>query len=195
MSTPQQPELARSKRTPVSPRSTKASARAKVSNAPASATPVPDDNQPGHHPPVEQDKPAQPPSLPARHHRFAFTRELPLALASLPFGVTGERAFVEVDDENLQIRFGPWTLSTPMTNVEHAERTGPYRWWKVGGPARLSLRDSGVTFATAMNNGVCITFREPVPAALPNSRVRHRAATVTVDDPDDLVRFINQAAE
>jgi hypothetical protein len=59
MANPQQPELARSRRTPaLDPDATEA-----VLSAEGTPTvdrprgPVPVDNQPGHHPPVEQDKP------------------------------------------------------------------------------------------------------------------------------------------
>jgi hypothetical protein len=130
------------------------------------------------------------PKLPRRHHRFAFRRDLPLAAASLAFGVNGGNCFVDVDDERLHIRFGPWTLTTPLDNIEGAERTGPYRWWKVAGPPHLSFKDLGVTFATTTAEGVCIRFKEPVPAIAPTGLLRHRGATVTVEDPEDLVRFI-----
>jgi hypothetical protein len=151
--------------------------------------PVPEDNQPGHHPAVEQDKPTRPPALPRRHHRFRLRRDPRLSLASLPFGVTAENSYVEVDEEALHIRFGPWAIDTTIDNVERAERTGPYRWWKVAGPPRLSLRDSGITFATTASEGVCLRFREPV-RAFPVGPLRHRGVTVTVEDPDDLIRVV-----
>src|SRR3954447_23136036 len=151
---------------------------------------VPDDNQPGHHPTVEQDKPDAPPRLPRRHHRFAFRREPAFALAGLPFGVTESNSYLDVDDDRLEIRFGPWTLSTSTHNIESAQRTGPFRWWKVGGPPRVSLRDRGITFATNAQAAVCVRFREPVPAALPQGWFRHPAVTVTVDGVDDLARFL-----
>jgi hypothetical protein len=155
--------------------------------------PVPEDNRPGHHPPVEQDKPASPPKLAERHHRFRFRRDVPLALAGLPFGITDENAYVDVDDDRLEIRFGPWTMKTPTDNVLSAERTGPYAWWKVVGPPRMSLKDRGITFATTSEEGVCLRFREPVAGGLPNSLVRHPGATVTVEDPEDLVEFFTRA--
>jgi len=194
MTTPQQPELARNQRSPVSVPAAKVKAAADLPADKGELGPLPEDNRPGHHPPVDQDKPSGPPSLPRRHHRFAFQRDPLLALASLPFGVTPANAFVDVDDERLLIRFGPWTLTTPMTNVIGADRTGPYRWWKVGGPPRLSLRDFGITFATSTAEGVCLRFRDSVPGVLPLTSLRHRAATVTVDDPDDLVRFVERTA-
>ena len=56
MSTPQQPELHRSGKGATDP----ASAQAKVDAPPADegrSGPVPPENQPGHHPEKEQDKP------------------------------------------------------------------------------------------------------------------------------------------
>jgi hypothetical protein len=74
-------------------------------------------------------------------------------------------------------------LRTPIANVAGTEVTGPYRWWKVAGPAHLSLADGGVTFATTTRAGLCIRFHEPVPAAVPKELLRHSSATVTVADP------------
>jgi hypothetical protein len=56
MSRPQQPEIARSGRTPVDPDYTEGSMPQDTSNDPALG-PVPPANQPGHHPEREQDKP------------------------------------------------------------------------------------------------------------------------------------------
>jgi hypothetical protein len=57
---PQQPELRRSGKGATDP----ASAKARVFEPPGAsgdAGPVPEDNQPGHHPEHEQDKPDRPP--------------------------------------------------------------------------------------------------------------------------------------
>jgi hypothetical protein len=61
MSTPQQPELHRSGQGATDPKS----AKANTSTPPAEqgdAGPVPPDNQPGHHPEHDQDKPEGPPA-------------------------------------------------------------------------------------------------------------------------------------
>ena len=59
MANPQQPELARSRRTPaLDPDATEAVLSAEgTPTVDRARGPVPADNQPGHHPPVEQDKP------------------------------------------------------------------------------------------------------------------------------------------
>ena len=64
--------------------------------------------------------------------------------------------------------------------------SGPYSWWRTAGPARLSLRDRGITFATNGERGLCISFREPVKAIEPFGIVRHPGVTVTVADVQGL---------
>ena len=98
---------------------------------------------------------------------------------SRAFGVTGDSGYVSIEGDQLEIRFGPWHLVTPLDNVVGASVTGPFHWWKVIGPPHLSLKDRGVTFATSAKDGVCIQFREPVKAIDPAGVVRHPAATVT----------------
>ena len=59
MANPQQPELARSRKTPsLDPDATEAVlSAAEAPTVDRASGPVPVENQPGHHPPVEQDKP------------------------------------------------------------------------------------------------------------------------------------------
>ncbi|HUR76859.1 MAG TPA: hypothetical protein VMZ22_02850 [Acidimicrobiales bacterium] len=169
---------------------------AKLTSGPAAAegtAPIPADNLPGHHPEVEQDKPTRPPKLPPRHHRSALRRDEPFATASRLFGVTSDNSYVEVHEEELEIRFGPWQLKTSLDNIESVQESGPFKWWKVIGGPRLSLLDRGITFATSAQGGVCIRFCEPVPGLEPRGVIRHPGATVTVDDPEALVRFIENA--
>lgn len=115
---------------------------------------------------------------------FAFLFAPAYRLAGLPFGITPASARVAIIDDTLDIRFGPWHLTTGLDNVVDAEEvTGPYGFLKTAGPAHLSLVDRGITFATNAQHGVCIRFRTPVPAIEPLRLVRHPAATVTVSQP------------
>jgi hypothetical protein len=58
MARPQQPELARSAKTDIDPRHVETGLQGQPTPAPGGETgPIPPDNQPGHHPPKEQDKP------------------------------------------------------------------------------------------------------------------------------------------
>ncbi len=109
-------------------------------------------------------------------------------LAALAFGVTPARTRLALIRDTLDVRFGPWRLTTGWDNVMAAEVTGPYRFFKTAGPAHLSLADRGITFAVNGDSGVCIRFRAPVtvtyPGPLPDRR--HTAVTVTVADPSGL---------
>lgn len=175
--------------------------------------PVPEDNQPGHHPAVEQDKPTGPPRLrhlrdgkaqreePAHEEasdgatrRFAFSFEPKVLAFSVVLGVTPRTAHVEVTSDELTVRFGLWHLSTSLDNLRSLEETGPYQLVKVAGPPHLSFKDRGVTFATTTRRGVCIGFREPVAGLFPGSLVKHPAATVTVDDVDGFIALLAQRA-
>ncbi len=106
--------------------------------------------------------------------------------AALAFGVTEARTGVDVIDGRLVARYGFWRLETDLANVAGAEVSGPYRLLTTIGPARLSLVDRGLTFASNRDRGVCITFRESVPGLEPTGRLRHPGLTVTVADVDGL---------
>jgi hypothetical protein len=119
-----------------------------------------------------------------RRFGFAFAPAYrPLARA---FGIHPETAWVEVGDETLDARFGPWRVSTPLTNVADVAITGPYAFWKTAGPARLAITDRGLTFATNGERGVLISFHTPVPGLDPLGLLRHPELTVTVADVDAL---------
>jgi hypothetical protein len=120
---------------------------------------------------------------------FDFSSLLSWPLAAI--GVTPWTAYVEVTDDDLRVRFGPWSLSTPRSNVDGASITGPYLPFRVIGP-HISLADRGVTFGTSWQRGVCIRFREPGPAALPIGLLKHPGATVTVADPERLVATLER---
>lgn len=130
------------------------------------------------------------PPGPAAPEHFAFRFDRSMVGPAFAVGVVPATADVEVGPDDLRIRFGPWRLHTPLENVTGAEVTGGYSWVKVAGAPRLSLADSGITFATTTSRGVCIGFRRRVPAALPLGLVRHEGATVTVADPEGLAALL-----
>ncbi|MDZ5442124.1 hypothetical protein U2F26_05165 [Micromonospora sp. 4G57] len=142
----------------------------------------------------EPDRPA--PAHPTtggtpRRYGFRFDPAFRLPLALL--GVRPATAVVELDADALTVRFGPWRLRTARSNVTGAERAGPYRWWRVVGP-HISQVDRGVSFGTSTAAGVCVRFATPVPALLPGSWLRHPGLTVTVTEPDELVRALRAPA-
>lgn len=103
-------------------------------------------------------------------------------VAALLFGITPNRTLLTLTEQNLVVRFGPWHVHTTLSNVAGAAVTGPYRWIKTAGPARLAITDRGLTFATNGDHGVEITFRDPIAGLEPTGRLRHPTLTVTVAD-------------
>jgi hypothetical protein len=122
--------------------------------------------------------------------RFEFRFTSPYRWASFAFGVRPENAWVEVDAAQLSVRFGPWRLRTPLSNISSVEVTGPYRFIKTAGPARLGITDIGLTFASNGDRGVLITFREKVGGIEPSGTLRHPELTVTVADVDGLAALL-----
>ena len=131
-------------------------------------------------------------STPSTTPRFSFDWDLPYRVAALPFGITPWTAWAEVTPAELRVRFGPWSLRTPVSNVVRAETSGDYAFVKTVGPPHLSFTDRGVTFATNGERGVCVTFHEPVRAIDPTGRITHPGATFTVADVDGLVAALER---
>ncbi|MFC5677987.1 hypothetical protein [Aeromicrobium endophyticum] len=128
---------------------------------------------------------------PALTLRFDFDWQPSYRRAAWPFGITPRRAWVEVGDVQLTVRFGPWTLSSALDNVTGTDVTGPYAFVKTAGPPHLSFSDRGITFATNGERGLCVSFRDPVPGIDPTRRIRHPGATLTVQDVDGLARALS----
>jgi hypothetical protein len=122
--------------------------------------------------------------------RFEFRFDPAYRRAARPFGITPERAWVQVDDDQLVAKYGPWRLQTPLSNISGVAITGPYRFYRTGGPARLGVTDIGLTFASNGDQGVLISFRKRVRAIDPLGLFRHPELTVTVADIDGLVRAL-----
>jgi hypothetical protein len=122
--------------------------------------------------------------------RFTFAWDPTYERLARPFRVTPESAWVEVGDRLLRARFGPWRVTTPLTNVTGTEVTGPYLLVKTAGPARLAITDRGLTFATNGERGLRIDFDTPVPGIDPLRLIKHPELTVTVEDPDRLAALL-----
>lgn len=130
----------------------------------------------------------------ARMKRFEFAFDPLYRAVGAPLGVSPKRCWVEVDETQLQVRFGLWALRTAVANVAGTEVTGPYRKVKTVGPAHLSLKDKGVTFATNARRGLCIRFHQPIAALEPLGYLRHPAVTVTVADVEGLAAALPPTA-
>ena len=122
--------------------------------------------------------------------RFPFRFDPTYRRLARLFGVTPARAWIDLGEDELEARYGPWRLSTTTSNIAGAEITGPYSFLKTAGPARLAVSDRGLTFASNGDRGVCITFHSPVPGIGPFGRIRHPELTVTVLDLDGLIEAL-----
>jgi hypothetical protein len=122
--------------------------------------------------------------------RFDFSFAPSYRSAARIFGIRPSTAWVEVSDERLDARFGPWRVSTSRTNVVDAVITGPYAFFKTAGPARLAITDLGLTFATTGTQGVLITFARPVRGLDPFGLIRHPELTVTVRETNRLAALL-----
>jgi hypothetical protein len=82
-------------------------------------------------------------------------------LLRLAFGVTPDRAWVEVRDTELEARFGWYRVVTPLDNVVSWRIEGPWRWITAIG-VRRGLRRGDLTFGGNHEGGVRLDFSEPV---------------------------------
>ena len=133
--------------------------------------------------------------------RYAFDFAAAYRGPALLFGITPRTAWVELDERTFAVRYGPWSLSTPVTNLADVTRTGGFAFVKTAGPPHLSFSDRGISFATNDGRGhgaegsdaeraLCVSFHTPVPGIDPTRRIKHPGATLTVADPDALERRI-----
>ncbi len=126
-------------------------------------------------------------------NRFPFTFSTGFRLAGLPFGILPVTSGVVLDNNTFTARLGFWRVRTPLANVRSATLSGPFSLMKTAGPARLSLADRGLTFATNPDQGVCVQFHESVSGVDPLGMIRHPGLTVTVADCSGLVRALSVA--
>src|SRR3984893_8101153 len=94
--------------------------------------------------------------------RFEFAFAPSYRLPASAFGVTPSAAWVQVDDTAFEARCGPWRVRTPLSNIAAVAVTGPYRFAKTAGPARLAITDRGLTFAKNGERGVLISLHSPL---------------------------------
>mgnify|MGYP001791486941 CR=1 FL=1 len=104
---------------------------------------------------------------------FEFVFEGRYRLPALVFGIRPATARVVVTDDELLVRFGPWRLRTPLSNIAGTQVSSGYAFHRTAGPAHLSLADRGVTFATPPRRGLRISFMETVRAVYPHDILPH----------------------
>ena len=117
---------------------------------------------------------------------FPFDFARAYRVPALVFGITPRTARVLVEDGELRVRYGLWSLRTPLGNIVSVETTGGFGFLKTAGPPHLSFSDRGITFATNGEHALCVQFRTPVAGIDPTKRIKHPGATMTVADPEGL---------
>jgi hypothetical protein len=92
-------------------------------------------------------------------------------LLRVAFGVTPERAWVEIAEGEIRLRFGRFASTARVSNVARWRIEGPWRWITAIG-LRRSVRHADISFAGSPRGGVRVDFRTPerwwrlrVPAA------------------------------
>jgi hypothetical protein len=125
--------------------------------------------------------------------RFEFAFDPAYRRLARTFGVTEANAWVDVGRDAFEARFGHWRVKTPLSNIKDVTVTGPYRFFKTAGPARLAVTDRGLTFATNGQQGLRVNFHTPVHGLDPFGLISHPELTVTVADVDRLAALLSRA--
>lgn len=97
-------------------------------------------------------------------------------------------------DTELVANFGPWHVETPLANITRVSVTGPYRYVKTAGSARLGFTDRGLTFATNGDRGVLIDFAEKITGMDRFGLIKHPELTVTVEEIDRFAELLGSRA-
>lgn len=119
----------------------------------------------------------------ATRYPFAFDPRFARKLRLL--GVRPDRAYVQIADQRLEARFGPWRVVTPLANIDEVRITGPHRPLRAIGP-RFSPSTRSLTFGSNVERTVRIAFHRPVPGMEPLGIVKHPSLSVSVADPEKL---------
>jgi hypothetical protein len=92
-------------------------------------------------------------------------------LLRVAFGVTPERAWADIGDGLIRVRFGRFAFTAPLSSATRWRIEGPWRWITAIG-VRRSVRHADVSFAGSPRGGVRVDFlpavrwwRLDVPAA------------------------------
>jgi hypothetical protein len=126
----------------------------------------------------------------AAGHRFPILITELSQLFMIPFGVTRKRAFAQVQDGELRVRFGPmFDERFSLKNVETAETARWPRWAGVG--LRTNLRGS-VGLVGSYKNVVRLTFKEPVNVRLYLLPVQCRKLYLSLEHPDRFLEAIGK---
>ena len=122
--------------------------------------------------------------------QFGFAIDSMFAPFLLAFGVTKDSAWLRIEDDELEVHFGFFGLTTTLSNVTGYQLSGDYKAYRAIG-VRSSLADRGITFGSSVKRGLCVTFAEAVPVK-PGVGITHPGMTVTVEDIEGLAALLEE---
>ncbi|HEY5625992.1 MAG TPA: hypothetical protein VIT93_05850, partial [Dehalococcoidia bacterium] len=127
----------------------------------------------------------------AKGHRFPILITEFSQLFMIPFGVTRRRAFAQVQDGELRIRFGPmFDERIPLSNIKAAEVSRWPRWAGVG--PRTNFRGV-VGLVGSYSNVVRLTLKKPVDVHLYFLPTSCRRLYLTLDHAERFLEAIGKA--
>jgi hypothetical protein len=80
--------------------------------------------------------------------------------ALLPFGVREGHRQVTLIDDRLEVRFGWFGASIPVSDIERWDVTGPYRWYRAIG-VRHTLFSHDISFCGDASGAIRVWLRSP----------------------------------
>jgi hypothetical protein len=110
---------------------------------------------------------------------FPFRLDRSMRPILLLFGVTGHsRAWVRLESDRLVVRYGWWTTTIPLADIDWWDITGPYHWIRAVG-ARHTLLSTDMAFDGSARDG----FRVHMTSKRGIAWVKADQLYVTVEDP------------
>ena len=127
----------------------------------------------------------------AKSHRFAM-RITPLSQVLLiPFGVSSRRAYAQVQDGQLHVRFGPmFNERVPLDNIVEADHAAWPRWTGIG--PRTDFRGT-VGLVSSYRDMVKVSFKEPISVDLFVVPVKCQHLFLSLENPDGFLKLIDKA--
>src|SRR3954449_12955167 len=83
-------------------------------------------------------------------------------LLRIAFGVTPERAYVDLGEATIVVRFGRFEVTAPLAAARRWRIEGPWLWVTAIG-VRMSIRHRDLSFAGSPRGGVRMDLRERYP--------------------------------
>jgi len=103
------------------------------------------------------------------------------------FGVHAAEAAVQLSDSDITVDFGPWRISSPLTNVASMGLTSPCSVATTIGPPRFRGSPRAFGVITSTIPAVELRFSEPIAGAEPTGRIRMHRLAVTVTEHHRLI--------